>query len=105
MTGAGVTQERSPYVPRGPRQIAASAIEAARAGAAVVHCHVRDPETGAPSRKPEYYRELTDRIRAAEVDVAHWTGRQDDHGPNHRSLSPLRKLSLMRSEHPGINSS
>ncbi|MDE0026691.1 MAG: 3-keto-5-aminohexanoate cleavage protein [Spirochaetaceae bacterium] len=40
-----------------------------RAGAAVVHCLVRDPETGAPSRKPEYYREVTDRIRTAEFDV------------------------------------
>jgi len=69
VTGAGATQERSPHVPRSPRQIAASAIEAARAGAAVVHCHVRDPETGAPSRRPEYYREVTDRMRAAEVDV------------------------------------
>ena len=69
VTGAGATQERSPHVPRSPRQIAASAIEAARAGASVVHCHVRDPETGVPSRRPEYYREVTDRIRAAEVDV------------------------------------
>ena len=69
LTGAGATQERSPHVPRSPRQIAASAIDAARAGAAIVHCHVRDPDTGAPSRKAEYYREVTDRIRAADVDV------------------------------------
>ena len=69
VTGAGATQERSPHVPRSPRRIAADAIEAAKAGAAIVHCHVRDPETGKPSRKAEYYREVTDRIRAAEVDV------------------------------------
>ena len=69
VTGAGATQERSPHVPRSPRRIAAAAIEAAKAGAAIVHCHVRDPETGKPSRKAEYYREVTDRIRAAEVDV------------------------------------
>ena len=69
VTGAGATQERSPHVPRSPRQIAASAIDAARAGAAIAHCHVRDPETGAPSRKAEYYREVTDRIRGAGVDV------------------------------------
>ncbi len=69
VTGAGATQERSPHVPRSPRQIAASAVDAARAGAAIVHCHVRDPDTGAPSRKAEYYREVTDRIRAADVDV------------------------------------
>ena len=69
VTGAGNTQERSPHVPRSPRQIAASALDAATAGAAIVHCHVRDPETGAPSRNIEYYREVTDRIRAADVDV------------------------------------
>ena len=69
VTGAGATQDRSPHVPRSSRQIAASAIEAAKAGAAIVHCHVRDPETGAPSRKAEYYREVTDRIRGADVDV------------------------------------
>lgn len=69
VTGSGATQDRSPHVPRSPRQIADSAIAAAMAGAAVVHCHVRDPETGAPSRKLDHYREVTDRIRDAEVDV------------------------------------
>ncbi len=69
VTGSGATQDRSPHVPRSPRQIAESAIEAAKAGAAIVHCHVRDPETGAPARDPALYREVTDRIRAAEVDV------------------------------------
>ena len=69
VTGAGGTQDRSPQVPRSPHQIADSAIEAAKAGAAIVHCHVRDPETGKPSRKAEYYREVTDRIRSADVDV------------------------------------
>ncbi|MEM9585002.1 MAG: 3-keto-5-aminohexanoate cleavage protein [Pseudomonadota bacterium] len=69
ITGGGSTQDRSPHVPRSPKAIADSAIEAAQAGAAVVHCHVRDPETGVASRKLDYYREVTDRIRAAEVDV------------------------------------
>lgn len=69
VTGSGGTQDRSPHVPRSPRQIADSAIAAAKAGAAVVHCHVRDPETGAPSRDLALYREVTDRIRDAEVDV------------------------------------
>ena len=69
VTGSGSTQDRSPHVPRSPQQIAASAIEAAKAGAAVVHCHVRDPETGTPSRDLTYYREVTDRIRDADVDV------------------------------------
>jgi uncharacterized protein (DUF849 family) len=69
VTGSGGTQDKSPHVPRSPAQIADSAIDAARAGAAVVHCHVRDPGTGAPSRRVELYREVTDRIRAADVDV------------------------------------
>jgi len=69
VTGSGSTQDRSPHVPRSPAQIAESAIDAARAGAAVVHCHVRDPGTGAPSRRLDLYREVTDRIREAEVDV------------------------------------
>ena len=69
VTGSGATQDRSPHVPRSPEQIANSAIAAAGAGAAVVHCHVRDPDTGLPSRRLDYYREITDRIRAAEIDV------------------------------------
>ena len=69
VTGSGATQDRSPHVPRSPQAIAASAIDAAKAGAAVVHCHVRDPVTGAPARAPELYRELTDRIRASSTDV------------------------------------
>ena len=69
VTGSGGTQDRSPHVPRSPKQIADSAIAAAKAGAAVAHCHVRDPESGAPSRDLTYYREVTDRIRDADVDV------------------------------------
>ncbi|MCV2870544.1 3-keto-5-aminohexanoate cleavage protein [Defluviimonas sp. WL0002] len=69
VTGSGSTQDRSPHVPRSPEQIANSAIDAAKAGAAIVHCHVRDPETGKPSRKVELYREVTERIRDANVDV------------------------------------
>jgi len=69
VTGSGATQDRSPHVPRSPAQIAQSAIAAARAGAAIVHCHVRDPETGAPSRDPALYLELTERIRDSDTDV------------------------------------
>ena len=69
VTGSGGTQDRSPHVPRSPKEIADSAIAAGKAGAAVVHCHVRDPETGTPSRDLKYYREVTDRIRDADVDV------------------------------------
>ncbi len=69
LTGSGATQDRSPHVPRSPAEIARSAIEAAQAGAAVVHAHVRDPQTGAPSRDPALYLELTERIREAQTDV------------------------------------
>lgn len=69
VTGSGSTQDRSPHVPRSPEEIAKSAIDAAKAGAAVVHCHVREPETGKPSRRIDLYQEVTERIRAAEVDV------------------------------------
>ena len=69
VTGSGSTQDRSPHVPRSPEQIADSAIAAAHAGAAIVHCHVRDPGTGAPSRDLALYREVTQRIRDADVDV------------------------------------
>ena len=69
VTGSGDTAGKSRHVPRSPKEIAASAIDAAKAGAAIVHCHVRDPETGAPSRRNDLYKELTDLIRAADVDV------------------------------------
>ena len=69
VTGGGATQDRSPHVPRSPEAIANSAIDAAKAGAAIVHCHVRDPESGAPSRRLDLYREVTDHIRDADVDV------------------------------------
>ena len=69
VTGSGATQDRSHHVPRSPEQIAESAILAAKAGAAVVHCHVRDPETGAPSRDVALYREVTERIRDSDTDV------------------------------------
>ncbi len=69
LTGAGDTVGRSPHVPVTPEQIAASAVEAAGAGAAVVHIHVREPATGAPSRDPRLYREVVERIRETGTDV------------------------------------
>ena len=69
VTGAGDTAGRSPLVPVTPEQIAAAAIEAARAGAAVAHIHVRDPATGRGARDPRLYREVVERVRAADVDV------------------------------------
>jgi uncharacterized protein (DUF849 family) len=69
VTGSGDTAGRSPHVPVTPAEIAASAIDAAKAGAAIVHCHVRDPQTGKPARDRALYREVTERIRDADVDV------------------------------------
>jgi uncharacterized protein (DUF849 family) len=68
VTGAGDTTGRSEHVPVTPEQIADSAIEAARAGAAVVHIHVRDPDTAAGSRDPALFRTVVERIRASDVD-------------------------------------
>jgi uncharacterized protein (DUF849 family) len=69
VTGVGDTAVRSDRVPVTPEQIAAAAIEAAQAGAAVAHIHVRDPETGKGSRDPRLYREVVERIRASDTDV------------------------------------
>ena len=69
VTGAGDTAGRSDEVPITPEQIAAAAVEAARAGAAVAHIHVRDPETGKGARDPRLYREVVERIRASGTDV------------------------------------
>jgi uncharacterized protein (DUF849 family) len=68
VTGAGDTVSRSDLVPVTPEQIAESAIGAARAGAAIVHLHVRDPETGKGGRNPAHFREVVERIRASDVD-------------------------------------
>jgi uncharacterized protein (DUF849 family) len=69
LTGAGDTVGRSPHVPVTPAEIAASAVEAANAGAAVVHIHVRDPETGSPSRDVALYREVVRLVKESGVDV------------------------------------
>ncbi|WP_295514531.1 3-keto-5-aminohexanoate cleavage protein [uncultured Pseudomonas sp.] len=69
LTGAGDTVGRNPHVPVTPAQIAEAALEAARAGATVVHAHVRDPATGKPSRDVALYREVVERIREADTDI------------------------------------
>jgi uncharacterized protein (DUF849 family) len=69
LTGAGDTVGRSEHVPVTPEQIAEAGIEAARAGATIVHVHVREPETGKGSREVAYYAEAVERIRASGVDV------------------------------------
>ena len=69
VTGVGDTVGRSDRIPVTPQQIAAAAVEAADAGAAVVHIHVRDPKTGRGSRDPKLYREVVERIRASGSNV------------------------------------
>lgn len=69
VTGAGDTVSSSEHVPVKPEEIASSAVEAARAGAAVVHIHVRDPATGRGARDPALYRSVVGQVRASDVDV------------------------------------
>ena len=69
VTGSGETAHKSDKVPVTPEQIANSCIEAAKAGAAVVHIHVRDPRTGLGSRDTELYAEVVDRVRSSDTDV------------------------------------
>ena len=69
ITGAGDTVGKSPNVPVTPEQIANSALEAASAGATVVHCHVRNTKTGKGSRRVDLYRDVMERIRAKNTDV------------------------------------
>ncbi|MBV8649902.1 MAG: 3-keto-5-aminohexanoate cleavage protein [Alphaproteobacteria bacterium] len=69
VTGAGDTTGKSAKVPVTPKEIAESAIEAAKAGAAIVHIHVRDPKTGKGARDPQLYAEVCDRVRSSDTDV------------------------------------
>ncbi|WP_085919007.1 3-keto-5-aminohexanoate cleavage protein [Halomonas sp. CSM-2] len=69
VTGAGDTTTKNPNVPITPKAIAASCIEAARAGASIAHIHVRDPETGGISHSTEQFREVMERVREADVDI------------------------------------
>ena len=69
VTGAGDTKDKNPHVPITPDHIAKSAIDAAKAGASVVHIHVRDPKTGKGSRDPKLFYEVVTKIRASNTDV------------------------------------
>ena len=104
ITGAGDTTGRSNLVPITPRQVADAAIEAARAGAAVVHVHVRDPETGQGSRDPALFREAVDMIRDSDVDMiinltagmgGDWVPSEEDPslpGPGSDMIGPEERL-------------
>ena len=69
VTGSGDSVDKHPAIPVTPKEIATAAIEAATAGAAIAHIHVREPDSGKPSRRVELYREVVSRIRENNVDV------------------------------------
>ncbi len=114
VTGAGDTVGRHPGIPVTPEQIAVAAIEAAEAGAAVVHVHVRDPETGKGSRDPELFRETVGRIRDSATDVVlnltagmggDWVPADDDPstgGPGTDMVGPEQRLVHVESLRPEI---
>ena len=114
VTGAGDTTGRSDHVPVTPRQIADAAIEAARAGAAIAHLHVRDPETGKGSRDPALFREAVDLVRASNTDVVinltagmggDWVPSTEDPslpGPGTDMIGPEERLAHIRECLPEI---
>ena len=69
VTGSGDTVGKHSAIPVTPKEIATAAIEAAKAGAAIAHIHVREPDGGKPSRRVELYSEVVERIRGSDVDV------------------------------------
>jgi uncharacterized protein (DUF849 family) len=69
VTGSADTPGRNPAVPVTPEQIAQSSLDAAKAGASIVHIHVRDPKTTKPSMDKALYKEAVDRIREKNTDV------------------------------------
>ena len=69
VTGSGDSVGKHPAIPVTPAEIASASIDAAKAGAAIVHIHVREPDTGKASRRPELFKEVVDRVRDSDVDV------------------------------------
>lgn len=69
ITGTFTTREQNPALPWSPQEIADSCLGAARAGAAICHIHVRDPQTGRQSMNLDYYRQVVERLRASDVDL------------------------------------
>jgi len=114
VTGAGDTVRRHPGVPVTPKQIAAAAIDAAKAGAAVAHIHVRDPDSGKGSRDPELFRQVVERVRAASEDVVinltagmggDWVCGEPDPampGPGSDMVGPLERLAHVEELLPEI---
>ena len=114
VTGAGDTVGKSPLIPVTPEEVANAAIEAAKAGAAIAHIHVRDPETGKGSRDTELFKETVDRIRSSDTDViinltagmgGDWNPSDDDPslpGPGTDMIGPLERLAHVKELLPEI---
>ncbi len=114
VTGAGDTVAKNPAVPVTPREIADAAIEAAKAGAAIAHIHVRDPETGKGSRDPELFRQVVDMVRSSDTDVVvnltagmggDWVLDDADAarpGPGTDMIGPLERLAHVEDNLPEI---
>jgi len=114
VTGAGDTTGRSHLVPITPRQVADAAIEAAQAGAAVCHIHVRDPETGQGSRDVGLFEETVGMIRDSGVDMiinltagmgGDWVPSEEDPslpGPGTDMVGPEERMAHVRACQPDI---
>lgn len=114
VTGAGDTTGKSPHVPVTPRQVADAAIEAAKAGAAIAHLHVRDPETGKGSRDVALFEEAVALVRESETDVVinltagmggDWSPSADDPampGPGTDMIGPEERLAHVKACMPEI---
>lgn len=105
LTGAGDTASKSPHVPVTPKDIAADAINAAAAGASVVHIHVRDPRTGAPSRDPSLFEEVHNRIREQNQELMlNYTGGMGGiSGSILERPQPLRRTPILLVRRSGFN--
>ena len=114
VTGAGDTVGKSPLIPVTPEEVANAAIDAAKAGAAIAHIHVRDPVTGKGSRDPELFKEAVDRIRSSDTDVVinltsgmggDWTPSVENPsmpGPGTDMIGPLERLAHVKELLPEI---
>ena len=115
VTGSGDTAGKHPAIPVTPEEIANAAIEAASAGAAIAHMHVRNPETGKATRDDELYKEVVSRIKENGTDVIiNLTsgmggdieiGPEDDllkFGPNTDFINAMERLSHVEKILPDI---
>jgi uncharacterized protein (DUF849 family) len=114
VTGNLTTPDQTPHLPITPEEIADAALEAAEAGAAVVHIHVRDPKTGKPSMALEYYRDVVERIRTKNTQLilnlttgpgGRFVPSNEDPkiaGPGTTLLAPERRVDHIKALRPDI---